>query len=82
MSQREDILRHLKLYGSIQPLQALQMYGCFRLGARILELKQAGERIQSVPESSGRKRWARYVLEGENGQQVMQFPAPQEATHG
>ena len=35
MTQSEKILRHLKDYGSITPLEALQEYGCMRLGARM-----------------------------------------------
>lgn len=38
-SQKMQILEHLRLYGHITPLEALTKYGCFRLGARIWELK-------------------------------------------
>jgi hypothetical protein len=62
MSQNAMILRHLKRGQWISPLQALREYGCFRLGARIWELKQRGYPIVKAVESDGRKRWARYKL--------------------
>lgn len=47
MSQKQDILRHLKAYGSITPMAALHVYGCMRLSARIGELKDEGTPIIS-----------------------------------
>jgi len=40
MSQNKMIMRDLKKGKKITPLYALKAYGCFRLGARIWELKQ------------------------------------------
>ena len=40
MSQKQDILNHLKKHRKINGLDALKLYGCFRLPARILELKE------------------------------------------
>lgn len=40
MSQTKNILNHLQTYGHITPLQALNLYGCFRLAARIKELRK------------------------------------------
>lgn len=45
MSQTEAIKRHLERGRPITPLQALYRFGCFRLGARIWELRQAGMKI-------------------------------------
>lgn len=42
LSQCERILIHLQSGKTINPLQALNLYDCFRLGARIYDLKQAG----------------------------------------
>jgi hypothetical protein len=39
-AQRENILAHLLACKTLTPVEALDMYGCFRLGARIWELKQ------------------------------------------
>ena len=46
-SQKENIKKHLKRYGSISPLEALNKYGCFRLAARISELKDSGLDIET-----------------------------------
>jgi hypothetical protein len=47
MSQNTAILMHLKSGRFITPLQALDQFGCFRLAARIKELKESGHRIAS-----------------------------------
>ncbi len=62
MSQEAMILRHLKRGLSINPLGALRLFGCMRLGARIYDLKKRGVPIVKAVESDGRKRWARYRL--------------------
>lgn len=45
MSQRDRILEALRHGESLTPLSALRRFGTFRLGARILELREAGYRI-------------------------------------
>lgn len=45
MNQNERVLRHLKTYGTITPLEALDEYGIFRLGARKFDLKKSGVHI-------------------------------------
>ena len=42
--QNQQVLDHLR-GGPITPIEALNLYGCFRLGARIYELRQAGHNI-------------------------------------
>lgn len=44
-SQCEKILIHLQAGKSINPIQALNLYGCFRLGARIYDLKKLGLKL-------------------------------------
>ena len=62
-TQREQIRAHLERHGSITPLDALDSYGCFRLGARIHELKTVeGLDISSTLERANGKRYARYTL--------------------
>jgi hypothetical protein len=61
-SQAERILRHLRAGNSIMPLHALRRYGCFRLGARIWDLRRAGWVIDRTWETDGKKRWAKYRL--------------------
>ena len=46
MSQNEMILKHLLGGSSISGLEALQFYGCFRLAARIYDLRQQGWDIE------------------------------------
>lgn len=59
MSQEEMILKRLKQGRSITPLQALEWYGCFRLSARIYDLKRKGYEIVNV----GNKQFAEYRME-------------------
>lgn len=61
MSQNHAILSHLKR-GPITPLDALERYGCFRLAARIDELRTAGHAIRTEWVRQGEKRFARYRM--------------------
>lgn len=47
MTQSQQILADLKAGKHITPLAALERYGCFRLGARIYDLKQEGHQIDT-----------------------------------
>lgn len=62
-SQESAILAHLKSGRAITPIDALSLYRCFRLGARIYGLKKAGFDIERkmVTVPSG-KRVASYRL--------------------
>ena len=71
MTQCERILRHLQDYGSITQAEAVTEYGCYRLGARIWDLKDQG--VPSTSETvTGKNRYgertcfARYSLEHSN----------------
>lgn len=60
--QNTAIKEYLLQGHSITPLEALEMFGCFRLGARIADLKKKGLDIVNdnpVDERTG-KRYARY----------------------
>lgn len=64
MSQTDEILAHLKSGKEITPLEALDLYGCFRLGARILDLRKKGHPIITEDyETSSGKRVAKYRYE-------------------
>lgn len=69
-SQKTQILRHMLAGRSITPLEALRLYGCFRLGARIADLRRDGHPVVSekswLDPVTG-KRYARYSLPGSNG---------------
>lgn len=41
-SQNQQILSHLKLGKTINPMEALTMFGSFRLAARVYQLKSKG----------------------------------------
>jgi len=64
MTQAEQILAHLQSGRSISPLEALAEYACFRLGARIFDLKAEGHDIQAtiVHDKKRDKHYATYRL--------------------
>lgn len=64
-SQTERILAHLLEGKAITPLEALELFGCLRLGARISDLRKGGVEIKSkfVTTSTG-KHVKQYYLEG------------------
>ena len=66
-SQCSKILHDLIAGKRITPIDALEKYGCFRLSARISELKEVGWKIEkeTVTLSNG-KRIARYYMDVEN----------------
>ncbi len=45
MTQCERVLQYMQDFGSINPMQALGDLGCYRLGARIWDLRHDGHRI-------------------------------------
>ncbi len=61
-SQANDILRYMESGHSITPLDALHLFGCMRLGARIFELKQRGIQIITAPVYINSKHVASYRL--------------------
>lgn len=62
MSQNDQILNYLKAGNSITPVEALEMFGCFRLGARISDLRHQGYDIISQLVERNGKRFAKYFL--------------------
>jgi hypothetical protein len=59
-SQNEEILNHLQSGRSLSALEALERFGCFRLGGRIYELKQHGHKIVTGMVTKNGKRYAEY----------------------
>ena len=47
-SQSSQILAALKAGQHITPIDALNRFGCLRLGARVYDLKQAGHQIHTA----------------------------------
>lgn len=61
-SQKSEILAYLKSGHSLTPMDALRQFGCFRLAARIKELRDEGHAIDMTLEDDGQKHYARYSL--------------------
>ena len=62
-TQNSRILQHLLEGHSITPIQALEKFGCFRLGARIFELRKQGFYIDTETVDNGEgNKFAKYVL--------------------
>lgn len=64
-SQRERIKARLKNGGTVTPLEALKNFGCFRLSARIHELRNQDNGLEIVTEREhldGNRTCARYKL--------------------
>ena len=63
MNQCTLILTHLQMGKTLTQADAIRLFGCYRLGARILELREEGYNIITLHEKNhGRGHHARYVL--------------------
>ena len=62
MIQQDAILGYMMQGNSITPLEALSRFGCFRLGARVYDLKKQGFDIRSEMVKDNGKHYARYRL--------------------
>ena len=61
-SQVRQIKAHLNRGLTITPMEALQSYGCFRLAARIKDLRDDGFPVKTViVETANGKRIAKYI---------------------
>ena len=61
------ILQHMKTFGSINPKEAENQYGCMRLAARIKDLRNRGvaintEIVKGKDRNGGNTRYAVYRL--------------------
>ncbi len=62
-TQCAAILEHLQDGNTITPIEALDRFGCFRLGARIYDLRQSGHSIDRTMVDVGTgKHVAQYRL--------------------
>lgn len=61
-SQTDQILSHLKRGWKLTALDALKRYGCFRLAARINELRAAGWPIITQDVMQDGKKFAAYKM--------------------
>lgn len=63
-SQTDKIKEYLMEHKEgITPMDALNLFGCFRLSARISDLKRFGYNIVSERETRGGKTYCRYRME-------------------
>lgn len=62
MSQCDQILAHLKRGKPLTPGGAMMLFGCYRLAARIQDLRHRGYAIDVERVESGGKRFARYRM--------------------
>lgn len=68
MGDKTRVLDYLRANGSITPLEALREFGCYRLGARIWDLRHDGhsistEMVEGRDWNGEHERYARYRLE-------------------
>ena len=62
MTQEQRILIYLKTGKSLTPLEALKKFGCFRLAARISDLRSQGHTIWTNYITKDNKTFAAYKL--------------------
>jgi len=63
MSQGEQILQHMRIHRAIDPITALKKYSCFRLAARIKDLRNDGHNVKTHKVKQDNKTFAVYTLE-------------------
>lgn len=61
-SQNQQILAYLKQGKSLTPLQALTKFGCFRLAARVADLRNDGVNIKTKRMTVSGKTFASYSI--------------------
>jgi len=65
MTHNKLILSHIKTFKTITPMEALKFFGCYRLAARIFDLREAGHKITTTRfETETGSRPAKYVYLG------------------
>lgn len=63
MTQNDSILSYLESGKAITPMEAWQMFGCFRLSARIKDLRNKGYEIKTKIVKHNKKAFAKYYIE-------------------
>lgn len=62
MTQTDRILKALQSGQKLTPMAALKRFGCFRLAARVADLRRAGYDISATIVKRAGKRYAAYSL--------------------
>ena len=68
MSQVDRVQDYMEQHGSITQAEAIEAFGCYRLGARIADLKERGVAVGRIMEEGQnrfgeRTRYARYFIQ-------------------
>jgi Helix-turn-helix domain len=61
-SQNQRILNYLQKGKSLTPITALNKFGCFRLAARIADLRKEGHTIHTDTITKNKKTFASYKM--------------------
>lgn len=61
-SQADMIALYLQSGHELTPIQALELFGCFRLAARIKDLRSRGYSIETLDREANGKHFAAYRL--------------------
>lgn len=64
LTQKQQVLRHMRRHGYITTLIACDKYRCFRVSERIRELEADGHVIKHIPIKQNGKRYIAYSLVG------------------
>ena len=67
MTQQNRVLKHLRQNGSITPLEAMNLYGIYRLSVHVWRLRKNGYNIVTVEQDGKNKlgepvKYGRYIL--------------------
>lgn len=68
LNQKALILKFMRDFGSITPVEAIEEFGCYRLGARIWDLRHDGHAIKTHTVTRKNRygktvSFAKYILE-------------------
>jgi ribosomal protein S8 len=62
ITKKDKVLDHLKTYGTITPLEAMEKYNSMRLSAIIFDLKKEGHQIETNLKRTKKSNYAVYSM--------------------
>lgn len=62
MTQNEEILKALRNGDILTSIDALNQFGCFRLAARVKDLRDEGHNVKTIMRERNGKRYAAYYM--------------------
>ena len=72
-TQCDVVLRYIQKFGSITALQAMEAFQCYRLAARIKDLRDMGYSIETHTDENKKGTHARYTIPEEELKQPSLF---------